>query len=650
MTLNKSLHEYVNRILANKKIDITGKDNLFYTRLMANIDTIDHLYREIYGHSPAADEIYEQLIHTMIAAHQQRGMDLRDRDEEKLEKGTWFLSNEIAGMSLYVDRFCGNLKNLPDKLPYFEKLGVNFLHLMPIFESPEGESDGGYAVSDFRKVDKRFGNLDDLVQLRKKMQKKDMYLMIDIVLNHTSYHHEWAKKAKEGDKKYQDYYYMFDDRWFPNQYDEKMPDIFPESAPGNFTYVEECNKWVMTVFHRYQWDLNYRNAGVLREMIENILFYANLGVDVLRIDAPAFIWKEIGTSCQNLPQAHTLLRLIKHCVMVTAPGVALLGEAIVAPKEIMRYFGTGSFTAKECDVAYNATHMALQWDMLASSDTRVMLAAQHEILQKPYGTTWINYTRCHDDIGLGYDDYMIEHAGKNPFEHRKFLKDYYSGAIWDSPAKGALFSSNPKTGDARISGSLASLCGLEKALEQNNAYYIDLSIKRILLMQAHSFFLGGIPIIFYGDELGYTNDYSYLNDPGKSYDNRWMHRPIIDWEKNKKIDDPESVEGIIFQATKKLLAIRKNLFVVGDHKNLTWLPPHNHCIAGYLRAYDEKKLYGIFNFSDKTAYLTWYAFKEHGNFKPMLYDHWKEKKYTIGEDNDYLVIEPYGFHLLEPID
>ncbi len=650
MTLNKSLHEYVNSILASKKIDIAGEDNLFYTRLMANIDTIDHLYREIYGHNPTADEMYEQLIHTIITAHQQRAKDLRDRDEEKLEKGIWFLSNEIAGMSLYVDRFCGNLKNLPDKLSYFEKLGVNFLHLMPIFESPEGESDGGYAVSDFRKVDKRFGSLEDLVQLRKKMQKKDMYLMIDIVLNHTSYHHEWAKKAKEGDKKYQDYYYMFDDRWFPNQYDEKMPDIFPESAPGNFTYVEECNKWVMTVFHRYQWDLNYRNAAVLREMLENILFYANLGVDVLRIDAPAFIWKEAGTSSQNLPQAHTLLRLIKHCVMVTAPGMALLGEAIVAPKEIMRYFGTGSFTAKECDIAYNATHMALQWDMLASSDTRVMLAAQHEILQKPYGTTWINYTRCHDDIGLGYDDYMIEQAGRNPYDHRRFLKDYYSGAIWDSPSKGALFSSNPKTGDARISGSLASLCGLEKALEQNNSHYIDLSIKKILLMQAHSFFLGGIPILFYGDELGYTNDYSYLSDPGKSYDNRWMHRPVIDWEKNKKIDDPQSIEGIIFQSTKKLLVIRKKLFVVGDHKNLTWLPPHNHHIAGYLRSYDEKKLYGIFNFSDKTAYLTWYAFKEHGNFKPMLYDHWKEKKYTIGADNDYLVIEPYGFHLLEPID
>jgi amylosucrase len=245
---------------------------------------------------------------------------------------------------------------------------------------------------------------------------------------------------------------------------------------------------------------------------------------------------------------------------------------------------------------------------------------------------------------------MIEHAGRNPYEHRKFLKDYYAGAIWNSPAKGALFSSNPKTGDARISGSLASLCGLEKALDEKNEYQVDLSIKKILLMQAHSFFLGGIPIIFYGDEVGYTNDYSYLNDEGKSYDNRWMHRPIIDWEKNKKINDPLSIESIIFNATKKLISIRKQHFLVGDHKNLTWLTPHNHQIAGYLRTYDDKKLYCLFNFSDQSAYLTWYAFKEHGSFKPKLYDYWKEKEYTIGLDNDYLIIEPYGFHLLEPRD
>ena len=644
---NQSLHNYISHSLQQQQIDVAGKDNLFFTRFIANTTAIDALYHEIYGTHPNGKTCFEELIQLISRSYINRPDGLKQRDEAKEKKGTWFLSNEITGMSLYVDRFCGSLDQLGKSLDYFNKLGVNFLHLMPVFESPEGESDGGYAVSDFRKVDSRFGTLADLVSLQKKMQREDMYLMLDIVLNHTSYHHEWAVKAKQGDKKYQDYFYMFDDRNLPDRYDRAMPEIFPESAPGNFTYIEEINKWVMTVFHRYQWDLNYRNPAVFIEMLENIFFYANLGVDILRIDAPAFIWKEPGTSCQNLPQAHTLLRLIKQCVEVAAPGMALLGEAIVAPKEIMKYFGTGLYTAKECDFAYNATHMALQWDALATMDTRVMLAAQHEILQKPYGTSWINYTRCHDDIGLGYDDYMIQHAGFDPFEHRRFLKDYYSGNRFDSPARGALFSVNPKTNDARISGSLASLCGLEKALEENDEMAIEFSLRKILLMQAHSFFLGGIPMLFYGDEAAYTNDYSYLNDPGKSYDNRWMHRPVINREKNKNIDISGTAENRIFSSTQKLIAIRKKISTVADHKNLTWLTPHNIHVAGYLRTFEDQKLYCLFNFKDTESFVTWFAFKEHGAAPSVLFDYWEEKEYAVGHDHEYLVIKPYSFLILE---
>ena len=645
---NHQLHQQINHILQKNKIDIAGKDNLFYIRMMANADSIYHLYKEIYQQHPKATELFNQLIETIIAAYLNRSDVLKKIDHEKEEKGSWFLSNEITGMSLYVDRFCGSIKNLGNKLGYFEKLGVNFLHLMPIFESPDGESDGGYAVSNFRKVDERFGSLKDLQALRQKMNKAGMYMMIDIVLNHTSHEHEWAIKAKAGDKKYQEYFYMYDNRKVPDEFEKSMPEVFPESSPGSFSYVPECNKWVMSVFHHYQWDLNYTNPAVFMEMLDNIFFYANLGVDILRIDAPAFIWKQLGTTCQNLPQAHTLLRLIKQCVLIATPGMALLGEAIVAPKEIMKYFGTGLYTAKECDFAYNATHMALQWDMLATSDTRVMLAAQHEILQKPYGTSWITYTRCHDDIGLGYDDYMIQYAGYNPVEHRKFIKDYYSGVFPGSTATGALFSSNPKTGDARISGSLASLCGLEKAINENDNAAIEIAIRKILLMQAHSFFLGGVPMIFYGDEAGYTNDYSYLNDSGKSYDNRWMHRPVIDWEKNKKIDEEGTIEHKVFSATQKLISIRKKLPVVGDYKNLTWLTPHNIYIAGYIRTYEEQRLYCLFNFSSKPSYLTWLAFKEHGAVPDKLYDYWTGEEFTVGTNLEHLIIEPYSFHLLEP--
>ncbi len=644
-----TIHHPINSLLQESKLAIAEQDNPFYTRFLANAAAIHELYHQLYGQHPHGAEYYPKLVQTIIDAYLNRTDVLREKDLAKEQKGHWFLSNEITGMSLYVDRFCGNLTKLGSKLDYFKKLGINFLHLMPIFQSPAGESDGGYAVSNFRKVDERFGTLDDLKKVQQQMATEGMYLMLDIVLNHTSHRHEWAEKAKQGDPAYQEYFYMYTDRTLPDQFDRAMPEIFPESAPGNFTYIEECRKWVMTVFHTYQWDLNYTNPAVFVAMLDTVFFYANLGVDILRIDAPAFIWKQVGTSCQNLPEAHTILRLIKQCVQVATPGTALLGEAIVAPKEIMKYFGTDQFTARECDFAYNATHMALQWDALATGDTRVMLAAQNELLQKPLGTSWITYTRCHDDIGLGYDDSMIAQAGYQPYAHRKFLKEYYSGTFAGSPATGALFSVNPKTQDARISGSLASLCGLEKAIESKDTQAIELAIRKILLMQAHSFFLGGVPMLFYGDEVGYTNDYSYLKDPAKSYDNRWMHRPVIDWKKNKKIDTSGTVENRIFTATQRLIQLRKTLPAIADHKNLTWLSPHNSHIANYLRTSQEQNIFGIFNFSNQPAFLTWFAFKEHGRHPTHLYDHWHETHHTVGKDHEYLVLEPYEFCLLEPV-
>jgi amylosucrase len=641
-----SLYLQVNSTL-KKEIDWKNADNSFYIRFLANLSAIRSLYDELYLLHPKGLESFDQLIQTITNAYKNRPTVLKQRDESKEGEIPWFLSNQLAGMSLYVDRFCGNIQNLSTRLDYFQKLGANFLHLMPMFESPVNESDGGYAVSDFRKIDDRFGNLEDLKGLQSAMQQENMYLMLDIVLNHTSRQHEWALKARAGDLRYQDYFYFFNDRISPDEYDRSMPDIFPESSPGNFTWVEECGKWVMTVFHSYQWDLNYTNPQVMVEMLDNIFFYANLGVDLLRIDAPAFIWKQMGTTCQNLPQAHSLLRLIKLCVEVASPGMALLGEAIVAPAEIMKYFGTGYYSAHECDFAYNATHMALQWDALATGDVRVMMAAQHEILKKPYGCSWITYTRCHDDIGLGYDDYMIEQAYWNAYEHRNFLKNYFSGNYPGSPARGALFSFNPKTGDARISGTLASLCGLEKAVSEKDAEAITMAIRKILMMQAHSFFIGGMPMIFYGDELGYTNDYSYLSEPGKSYDNRWMHRPVMREEKLSRLQEKGSPEERIFSGTQRLLQIRKKLPVLTDLSNLVWLNPHNIHVASFIRRDKEKILYGLFNFSGKKAFITWYIFNEAGTRPKRLYDYWKEQFHEVGEDHEYFILEPFSFCLME---
>lgn len=643
----QSIHQRIISKLSKIKSPHSDADLAFIARFSANLHVIDDLFGQMYGQRLDCDFWFCKVLDTIIAAYDSREASLKSLDIKKEAKGQWFLSSEITGMSLYVDRFCGSLNILSEKLDYFDELGVNFLHIMPVMESPEGESDGGYAVSDFRNVDPRFGTIEDLRHLDQKMKEKGMYLMLDIVLNHTSSHHEWAKKASEGDPHYQAFYYMYDDRNMPDAFEKTMPEVFPDSSPGSFTFDEKSGKWVMTVFNYYQWDLNYTNPEVFNAMLDTIFFYANLGVDILRIDAPAFIWKALGTTSQNLPEAHSLLQLIKHCVQVATPGMALLGEAIVAPKEIMKYFGTGKFYGRECDVAYNATHMALQWDALATGDVRVMMSAQHDILQKPLGTTWITYTRCHDDIGLGYEDAMIQQAGYSPSEHRKFMKNYYSGQFRGSTSKGALFGINPKTNDARISGSLASLCGLEYGLENKLKAVTEQSIQKILMMQAHSLLLGGIPMIFYGDECGYTNDYSYLTDAGKSYDNRWMHRPIMDWKKNELRKKKGSIEHQIFSGTQKLIQLRKKFELFSDHNNIKWVSVHNIHVAGYIRFKENQKVFCLFNFSDKDAHLTWYAIKENGIMQgAKMKDLWSHEEVIVGRDDEYLVLKPYQFIIL----
>jgi amylosucrase len=637
--LQKKLHE----LIKTHKI----KDSAFQERFTANLDDIHTHFHAIYGSHPLAAGLFESLLNSVCQAHLDRSDALKKRDTDKEKKGSWFLSQDLVGMSLYVDRFAGQINKLPSKLPYLEKLGVNFLHLMPLFKSPEGESDGGYAVEDFRVVEDRLGTIDDLRAFQAELQAKDMYLMIDIVLNHTSHHHEWAKLAKKGIKEYQDYFYMYDDRRIPDLMDETMPEIFPESSPGSFTYDEKADKWVMTVFHHYQWDLNYTNPRVFVEMLGNVFFYANLGVDVVRIDAPAFIWKQMGTTCQNLPEAHQLLQLIKMCVEVATPGMAILGEAIVAPAQIMAYFGTGRYATHECDFAYNATQMALQWDALATGDIRIMQHAQHELQRKPLGTTWLTYTRCHDDIGLGYDDYMIEHAGFTPYDHRMYIKNYYSGTFPGTPARGGLFAINPKTQDARLSGSLASLCGLESAIEAKDSALIQTSIDKILLMQAQSMFVGGLPMLFYGDEMAYTNDYSYLQDPGKSYDNRWMHRPNIDWKRTELVDKKGTIEQQVFESMQRLIGLRKSLAVVADLKNTRWLEVHNNSVIGFERFLAGEKVFFLFNFSALPQALTWYVLNSFDSRPIQVTDLWSQETLQVGMDHEYMHFTAYQFRVLK---
>jgi len=559
-------HSLLNEILFSLKENIIKQRNMryFYTRLGANFYSIHLLFTHLYGERCDINIQMQRLVEVMAKQYIARPAALKKLDLKRENDHTWFLSQKWIGMALYCDGFAGNLKGLKSKLSYLQDLGINMVHVMPILDCPPEESDGGYAVRDFRKVDERIGSLADIKAISSSMRQREMLLTLDVVLNHTSDEHEWAQKARQGDPAYQDFYYVFEDRVMPDIYEETMPDIFPENAPGSFTWNEEMEKWVMTSFNNYQWDLNYKNPAVFIEMLDIILFWANQGVDILRLDAVAFLWKKVGTSCQNEREAHLILQLMKDCCQVTAPGVLFIAEAIVAPTEVIKYFGEDAIVAKECEIAYNVTFMALLWDAMATKNAKLLNQGLKSLPNKLERATWLNYIRCHDDIGLGFADEDIVKAGYNPIEHRRFLLDYLTGQFADSTARGKPFGINKKTGDARIAGSLASLAGLEQAIESGNEQDIDESIKRILLLHSLILSFGGIPLLYYGDEIGTLNDYSYEEHEHKHSDSRWIHRPSIDWSKAELRTQPGTVEFRIFTALKKMIAVRKEIAAFAD--------------------------------------------------------------------------------------
>ncbi|MEJ2583747.1 MAG: alpha-amylase family protein [Robiginitalea sp.] len=548
--------------------DLTAAEleRLFEKRLATNFTLLQQLFFSLY---PEAEhrKTFFRLQDQLYTLFRKRSRELKLQDLRRLEEENWYQSEKWVGMQLYVDRFSGSLKGLEKKLPYFENLGVNFLHLMPINKRPKGPNDGGYAVNSYTEVDPAFGDDQDLLHLTSRFREKGICLMLDFVVNHTSDEFPWAKQAREGDAEFQAYYYTYPDRSIPDQFEESLPEVFPETAPGNFTFIPEMDRWVMTVFNTYQWDLNYTNPGVFLSMLENLVHLANKGVDVVRFDALAFLWKKIGTNSQNLPEAHRLVSLFRLCLQVVAPGVVILAEAIVAPDEIVKYFGENTMEGNECEIAYNATFMACLWNSVATKKTRLLNRSLRFLPPKPESCTWINYIRCHDDIGLGFDDAHIAALGWDPGMHRRFLLDYFCQRLDWSPAKGAVFMYNPLTGDGRITGSTASLLGLEKALEEKDLEGVRDAISKILLLYGIVFASPGIPLVYAGDEIGMLNDYSYSRDPDKSDDSRWINRPIHDWETVSQLGRKKSPASQIYLGIQKFVRLRKQLPVLADRAN-----------------------------------------------------------------------------------
>jgi amylosucrase len=484
--------------------------------------------RRVYGETVAESLIarLQPWIDQAVAARTDElwNLDLcREADPE------WFQDPSMIGYVCYADRFADTLPGIGEHLDYLQTLGIRYLHLMPLLKPRAGENDGGYAVQDYRAVDPRLGTMADLRALAGSLRARSMSLCVDLVVNHTAREHEWAVRARAGEQEYRDRYFFFADRVLPDRYEQTLREVFPAFAPGNFTWLADAKSWVWTTFHDYQWDLNYANPDVFIGMLDIIANLANQGVEIVRLDAVPFMWKRVGTDCENQPEAHALLEAFRALLAIVAPAVVFKAEAIVSPDLLVPYVGAGDPQRHECEIAYHNQLMVMLWSSLATHDAGLMRNALGRMGEIPLNSSWVTYVRCHDDIGWAVTDEDALNIGWDGFNHRKFLNDFYSGRYPMSFGRGALFQENQLTGDARISGTAAALCGIEEALQRGDESALGVAMARLELLYAVAYCFGGIPLLYMGDELGLLNDYSFVDDPAHADDNRWMHRPKMDW-------------------------------------------------------------------------------------------------------------------------
>ena len=535
--------------------------DMFWLRIERWFEDARRPFLALYGDRDDAIVQADAIFDCVVDGYLARPEPLRLSDLERQLTPDWFERPDMIGYVLYPQRFAGALRDVQDRLDYLQELHISYLHIMSLLKPRPGENDGGYAIMDYRSIAPDLGTLEDLRALTTALHARGIALCADLVLNHTAAEHEWAERARSGDPEYLAYYHTFSDREVPDAYEHSLPEVFPDEAPGNFTFVPDMaghGRWVWTTFNRYQWDLNYSNPAVFREMLKIMCFLVNQGVDVLRLDAAPFLWKRMGTNCQNQPEVQLLIEAYRALMRVVAPGVIFKAEAIVPPDDLLRYIGVDANAGKRCELAYNNQFMVNLWSGLATRKATLATAAMHMAPRLLLGATAIHYVRCHDDIGWGMSDETLREIGEDPTAHRHFLNDFYTGRFPGSFARGDYFQFDPASGDARISGTTASLAGLERAIEIGDPAEIDLAVSRILLVYGLILGRAGIPLIYMGDEIGMLNDPSYRDDPEQAHDSRWLHRPRMDWTKAGRRHDPQSIEGRLFQGIKRLIEARRS--------------------------------------------------------------------------------------------
>lgn len=571
----------------------------FERRFVKHLDELKWLYMELYGNS----SMFAELSDNLYRFYEERNEELKEIDLKREEYPDWYKQNDMLGMMFYIDNFGGNMKGVEDKLEYLEKSNVNYVHLMPFLDTVEGRSDGGYAVADFRKVQEKLGTMEELESLTAACHKKNINVCMDFVMNHTSEDHEWAKKARQGIGEYMSRYFFFDNYSIPAEYEKTVPQVFPTTAPGNFTWLADAEHFVMTTFYPYQWDLNYKNPRVFNEMMYNFLYLANKGIDIIRIDAVPYIWKELNTSCRNLKQVHTIVRMMRMISEIVCPSVLLLGEVVMEPEKVVPYFGT--VEKPECHMLYNVTTMATTWHTVATRDVGLLRQQLDIVNSLPKEYVFLNYLRCHDDIGWGLDYASLEKEGLRERPHKQYLNDYFQGYVGDSTSRGELYNADPVTGDARFCGTTASMCGIEKAGFEQDEEAMEKAIDKDIMLHAYMFMQSGIPVLYSGDEIGQVNDYTYKENPNKAEDSRYIHRGAMQWDLVQNIKNLESVESRVFRRLGQLEEIRKSEKVFVSYADTWTIETWEAGVLSIGRYYEGEKLIGLFNFSeyDKTAWI-----------------------------------------------
>lgn len=611
----------------------------FKARLERHFPALFPLLLHLYGSHYDFFFHLEEILASAAEAWLARPARLKALDAQREANPGWFQAQQMLGGVCYVDLFAGNLEGIRARIPYFQELGLTYLHLMPLFAAPAGDNDGGYAVSSYRAVNPALGSMEQLAGLAEELHAAGISLVVDFVFNHTSNEHIWAQRALAGDAEYQESYLMFPDRAMPDAYEATLREIFPDVRPGNFTYRPEIDRWVWTTFYSFQWDLNYANPAVFRRMGEEMLFLANQGVEVLRLDAVAFIWKQLGTACENLPEAHMIIQAYNALARIAAPALLFKSEAIVHPDEVAKYI-----SPQECQLSYNPLLMALLWESLATREVKLLHASLRDRFCMDPDCAWVNYVRCHDDIGWTFDDADAARVGIDGYHHRRFLNAFYTGRFAGSFARGLPFQENPKTGDARISGTAASLAGLEQGLHGSNPLEIDHAVQRILLIHSVILSMGGIPLLYLGDETAMLNDYGYASDPAKAGDSRWVHRPFADWQRMERRHDPHTVAGRVYQGLRRLIALRQEHAAFAGHDTAV-IDTGNPHVFGYVRQQGGQRVLALANFSEHPQAVAASLLRIHGlgyHFLDLVSGR------TIALDRD-LHLEPYQFVWLEGV-